>query len=223
MTLNKYRLGVMGGSYSPVHNGHVFLAEFVKENCRLDKLLIIPTGKHPFQYKQKRKMPEPEHRLKMLELAFENDEGIEVSDIEMRSSEVSYTYNTLCRLREIYGAEYKISFVFGTDELLSFHKWYEAENLMREFSFIVGIRPGYRLEEVESIIEDYRTRWNADIEVINLPAPDVSSTEVREAIATDADFSGMVPEKVWKYIKENGLYQNIKQDSAEEGDIDGNC
>lgn len=203
--LSRLKIGILGGSFSPVHNGHIFLARFVRESCGLDKVIMIPTGIHPF--KADMEMPGASHRLKMLELATEGEEGLEVSDIETKSPEISYTYVTLCKLREIYGKDSALYFIVGTDEILDLERWYEAEKLMKEFAFIVGIRPGYGMETVEKKIEDLKKRFGADINVINLPAPDVSSTEIREAISEKKDLCGLVPERVNEYIKANRLYQ----------------
>lgn len=203
--LNNLKIGILGGSFSPVHNGHIFLARYVKDECGLDEVIMIPTGIHPF--KGACGMPEATHRLKMLELATEKEEGLSVSDIEVKSNEVSYTYVTLCKLREKYGKDCRIYFIVGTDELLELDRWYKAESLMKEFSFIVGIRPGYGKDIIESKIPDLNKRFGADINVINLPAPDVSSTQVREAIAQNKDLSAMLPKQVNEYIKTNKLYR----------------
>jgi len=204
--LSSKKIGVLGGSFSPVHNGHIFLAKYVKENCGLDKVLMIPTGVHPFECKRNKNIPDAEHRLNMLKLAVEGENGIEISDIELKSAEVSYTYVTLCKLREIYGEKCRIYFVIGTDELLDLEKWYEYEKLIKEFSFIVGIRPHYENSKVIDKARYLNERFGAHIEIIDLPAPDVSSTEVREAIAEKTDLAGLVPETVNEYIKLNNLY-----------------
>ncbi|MDO4481290.1 MAG: nicotinate (nicotinamide) nucleotide adenylyltransferase [Bacillota bacterium] len=199
------KIGILGGSFSPVHNGHIFLAGYIRENCRLDKVIMIPNGIHPFAEKQN--MPDAVHRLRMLELAVEGIEGIEVSDIEVRSPGVSYTYITLCRLRETFGKDCTLYFIIGTDELLELERWYEAGRLLKEFSFIVGIRPGYSMETVGEKINELKNRFGADIRIINLPAPDVSSTEIREAVGKNGDLTGLIPERVNEYIKANGLYK----------------
>lgn len=203
--LSKLKIGILGGSFSPVHNGHIFLAGYVRKNCGLDKVIMIPTGIHPFA--EKKNLPEAAHRLSMLRLAVEGIEGLEVSDIEVKSPEVSYTYVTLCRLREIYGKDCSLYFIVGTDELLELERWYEAGRLLKEFSFIVGIRPGYSMEIVGEKIKELKKRFRADINIINLPAPDVSSTEVRDAIRKNGDLTGLVPKRVNEYIKANGLYK----------------
>ncbi len=203
------RIGVLGGSFSPVHNGHIFLAKYVREHCDLDKVLMVPTGTHPFTHKQGKEIPSGEHRLKMLELALEEETAVEASDIEIRSPEISYTYNTLCRLREKYGRECRIFFIIGTDELMELDKWYEIEKMMKEFSFIVGIRPGYEIGLVKDKLRFYEEMWGADMMIINLPAPDVSSTDVRKAISGCRELTGMVPGVVCRYIKENKLYSEI--------------
>lgn len=198
------RIGVLGGSFSPVHNGHLFLAKYVRENCSLDKVIMIPTGKHPFH--KDTGSAQVHHRMNMLRLALETEEGIEVSDMEINSDAVSYTYVTLRRLQEEYGADCKLFFIVGTDEIMSLECWYEAEKLLKEFSFIVGVRPHYEMALVAQKIQIFHEKWDADIQVINLPAPDVSSSEIREAISRFGDLQGLVPDRVNEYIKENRLY-----------------
>lgn len=204
-TLSKLKIGVLGGAFSPVHKGHLFLAKYVKEHCGLDKVIMIPTGRHPFK-EGVLKLIDSEHRINMLEIATRDEEGIEVSDIEVKSPEVSYTYVTLCKLKKIYGNDCEISFITGTDELLSLERWYAADKLLKEFSFIVGIRPQYEMDKVADRVEFLSRDFGANINIVNLPAPDVSSTEVRKIMYAGEDLKALVPGPVIEYITDNKLY-----------------
>ena len=101
--MSSKKIGVLGGSFSPVHNGHIFLAKYVKENCGLDKVLMIPTGVHPFECKRNKNIPDAEHRLNMLKLAVEGENGIEISDRRylQRSIHTLQKSNTKLKIMQI--------------------------------------------------------------------------------------------------------------------------
>ena len=205
--MSDYRgIGVLGGSFNPVHKGHVFLAEYVRETCRLEKVLMIPTGVHPFSTKRKN-VPPGIHRLNMIKLAIEDAPGVEASDIEIRKEEPSYTYITLTELREQYGEETPIHFIVGTDELMTLNKWYCADRIVQEFGLIVGIRPHFEKDRIMEKVREMEEEHSAKILLVDLPAPDVSSTQVREALMKGEDTSGLISEKVLAYIRVNGLYK----------------
>ena len=201
-----FGIGVFGGSFNPVHNGHVFLAGYVREALKLEKVLMIPTGIHPFTTKRDN-VPSGEHRLKMIELAIEGTPGVEASDIEIKKSEPSYTYVTLTELRALYGEEMPIHFIVGTDELMTLDKWYCADKIVSEFGLIVGIRPHFEKDIIMEKVREMEEEHSAKILLVDLPAPDVSSTEVREALSAGEDADGLISEKVLRYIRENGLYR----------------
>lgn len=199
------RIGVLGGTFSPIHKGHIFLAEYVREHCGLEKVLLIPAGIPP--HKQGMNILSGVHRLEMTRIAAEGKVGLEVSSMEIDSPEISYTYDTLCRLSEIYGEDWEILFITGTDELLGLHKWYQAKALLARFGFIVGVRPGYELDKLQQQVDALRREFGARIEIISLPAPDISASQVRKRLSEDLDAEGLLDERVVKYIEEKGLYR----------------
>ncbi len=230
------RIGILGGSFNPPHKGHTFLAAYAKEACGLSKVIFIPTGKHAFDSKSG--MTEAAHRMRMVELALRGNPSFEISDIEVRSAEKSYTYNTLTRLRKEVGDESRLCFITGTDEIFDIHRWYEWEKLLKEFEFIIAARPGVDLSAAEAKVKEYRSRLGADITLLkDIPAPDISSTEVRAFIEeirrkldelsegqnaeacivrkniTDAQILDTdnlpIEEEVLEYLLENNLYRDI--------------
>lgn len=199
------RLGVLGGTFSPIHKGHIFLAEYVRKHCGLEKVLLIPAGIPP--HKLGMNILSGEHRLKMTQIAAEGKPGLEVSSIEIDSPEISYTFDTLTRLQEIYGADWEIFFITGTDELLGLHTWYRAKDLLARFGFIVGVRPGYEMDKVQKHMVELQEEFGAKIEIISLPAPNISASQVRELLGKGLGTSELLDEKVLSYIEEKGLYR----------------
>ena len=182
------KIGVLGGTFDPIHNGHVALGLAAMEEVELDKLIVMPAHIQPF--KQHKKIAQDVHRLAMAQLAFKGREGVEVSDYELTKGDISYSYDTMAYLKTLYPYD-ELYFVMGTDSFLKVDRWYKGESLLEEFSFIVSSRPGYPEKVLEAKIrfleEDY-------------------GTEIREAALFGESISHLVPKPVEDYIYENGLY-----------------
>lgn len=189
------RIGIFGGTFNPVHNGHVKLAENFKKELKLDKLLIIPTAVPP--HKEAKNIVSGEDRLKMCELAFENIG--DVSDIELSRGGRSYTVETLESLKKIYKDD-DFYFLVGSDMLLSFRRWYRYEDILSMCTLCATDR------------DNEKTCRNVDHELFekiifcDFPKTIVSSSEVRERLAKKEEITSLVPRKVEEYIKEKGLY-----------------
>ena len=199
------KIGVYGGTFDPVHNGHVSLAIDAVDMVSLDAVIFMPVYIQPF--KQGKKLTDGTDRLRMLELAAEDHPALAVSDYEMKSEGVSYTYKTLRMLKDVYEEEDKIFFLCGTDSFLKIETWMNAEELLDSYSYIVGTRPGYKEEELKETIERIRREHGTEIVKIKNRQVDVSSTLIRERAAGGLSVTGLVPEKVERYIVENGLYK----------------
>lgn len=199
------KIGVYGGTFDPVHNGHVSLAIDAVDMVSLDAVIFMPVYIQPF--KQGKKLADGTDRLRMLELAAEDHPALAVSDYEMKSEGVSYTYKTLRMLKDVYEEEDKIFFLCGTDSFLKIETWMNAEELLDSYSYIVGTRPGYKEEELKETIERIRADHGTEIVKIKNRQVDVSSTLIRERAAGGLSVTGLVPEKVERYIVENGLYK----------------
>ncbi len=189
------KIGVFGGTFNPVHSGHINLAQNFKEKLKLDKLIVIPTGKPP--HKDADADTSSEDRLNMCRLAFENI--AEVSDMEIRREGKSYTVLTLEELKNKYPND-EIYFLVGSDMLLSFKRWYRWKDILKMCTLCATDR------------SNTETCRDADEELLSkiifcdFPKTVISSSEIREKLEKGEDVSPFLLESVQKYIKEKGLY-----------------
>ena len=197
-------IGVLGGTFDPVHYGHLSIVVAARDELALDRVLLMPAHVSPF--KLDRKTAPEEDRIAMLRLAAEDLDRVEVSTLETDSDEISYTYLTLTRLAALY-PEDRILFLMGTDSFLDLERWHKGPELLRQFAFGLAPRPGFDRAAYEAQLAYYREKYDADVTVLQNELVPVSSTEVREAVRTGKDISGYLPEKVKDYIYEHGLYR----------------
>lgn len=204
----KKKIGIMGGSFDPVHSGHIGLAEDALREAGLDCVILIPTAVQPF--KQDAKAADGNHRLNMLKLAAENNERFIVSDYELCNKGISYTYLTMRAMQQEAdnacpdGAD--LYFITGTDSFLKIDTWMNGEELLTNYGYIVGTRPGYRQDELEEFMDFVREEYGTYVINLSRVQFDVSSTEIRERIKSGLSISNFVPPAVERYIKENELY-----------------
>ena len=197
------KIGVLGGSFDPVHKGHVTLGEAAVMEAGLEKLIVMPAHVQPF--KIGRNFADDEHRLAMCRLAFENVERAEISDYEIVHTDISYTFDTLAHLKKVF-PDSKLYFITGTDSFLEIEHWRKGKDLLQTYGFIVSVRPGYREKQLEECIRYYETRYGTDIIRLHYEMPDVSSTAVKLRRQEKQSVSHMLPESVERYINEHGLY-----------------
>ncbi len=182
------------GSFNPVHNGHLMLANYLVEYGGLDDLWFIVSPQNPF--KAKETLLEDRHRLRMLELAVEGDDRFEVSDIELYMPKPSYTIDTLVRLSERYSNEFYL--VCGLDNLKRFPKWKNADIILRDYHILVYPRKGFDGGEMLQ---------HPHVHLLDAPEIEVSSTFIRNAVSEGRDVRYFMPEKVYKYIDEMRFYK----------------
>ena len=199
------KIGILGGTFDPVHYGHLLLAESVREQAELDKILFMPTHIQPF--KQDIPVSPDADRIMMLALALKGDKNFVVTRVEIDDPEISYTILSLEKLREELAEDTKIYFITGSDMFINIEKWHRSEDLLRQFSFIVGMRAGDSRDEVEELAN----RWNKDFgtEVIRTENPicEISSTDIRSRVSEKRSIRYLVPENVREYIYEANLYR----------------
>lgn len=196
------RIAMFGGSFNPVHNGHIQLAEVFVQKLRLDKLIVVPAYVSPF--KRSDSSVSPLQRLEMCQLAFENMPCAEVSDIEIQCEGASYTYLTLEKLSEIYPND-KLYLITGADMFLTIHKWKNPEVIFR-LAAICGVpRNDDDIAALEKQAEFLHT-LGAETEILDICVMTVSSTQVRESMRNGQDISTLVPPKVESYIRRSKLY-----------------
>lgn len=201
---DKLKIGIFGGAFNPVHNGHLNLAKHYLDELGLDKILFIPTNIPP--HKSNEDFAGREDRFNMLRLAIKPYDKFEVSDIEFKRDGKSYTYDTLLELKKIYeNAEFYL--IIGADQLLHFDKWYKYKEILALVTLCTSAREN---EAEKAQIIDFASSLNGlDINKFKLlasPVLKVSSSEIRNKIKSGEDFSNLVPEKVYDYIIKRRIY-----------------
>ncbi|HRE10544.1 MAG TPA: nicotinate-nucleotide adenylyltransferase [Ignavibacteria bacterium] len=195
------RIGIFGGTFDPIHNGHLIMAENVKDQMHLDEVMFIPSRIPPL--KDAENISAPEHRLNMLRLAAKGSSSFKINDIELKMTgdEPNYTVKTLLKLREEFSAEQvKFYLIIGMDQLIKLHKWKDPGKLFLLTEVVVINRPGYLIQQVEN---EYARRG------IFVPVPniDISATDIRFRIREKRSIKYLVPEEVEEYIYKNNLYK----------------
>ena len=199
--MKKY--GIFGGSFNPIHYGHLMICEYIKEEMGLDKVIFIPTGNPP----HKEIEVSAEDRYEMVRLAISPNPDFEISDIETTRVKMSYTVDTIRELKEIYKEE-KLYFLIGLDSLFQLKTWKKIGDLSQEIEFVVALRPGYiDKEEINKEIDFLRENFGTKINLINTPLYEISSTDLRDRIHEGKSLRYLIPKKVLDYIEESGFYK----------------
>ena len=192
------RIGILGGSFDPVHNGHIDMAEYCLNFCGLDKVMFLPLGDPP----HKENITCKEHRIEMLKTAIEYYDKFFIDLSEVERSGKTYTYDTISRFLRDYDDEFY--YIIGGDTIKTLHKWYRADELFKIIKFIVVSRPGYEFgEEKKSLI-----LRGAQLIFTEYTGLDISSTDIKKKIQNGEDISNLVPKGVCDLIVKNGLYKN---------------
>lgn len=186
-------IGILGGSFNPVHAGHMMLASYLSQWKYVDEVWLTLSPRNPL--KEPGELLPDMKRLSMLNIAVKGAVGIDICDIELTMPKPSYTINTLDLLRERY-PEYRFKVIIGSDNWRIFDQWRASRRILDEFGVLVYLRPGYPVER----------RHVDGLEVVDAPMMNVSSTFIREAIARGRNMNYFLPAGVYKYIVDNRLY-----------------
>ncbi len=199
------KIGIMGGTFDPIHNGHLTIAETAYKQFGLNRIWFMPNGNPP--HKARATIgSEVEHRINMVKLAIEGHSGFRLELYEANKKSVSCSYETMEHLKKIY-PENEFYFIIGADSLFSIEKWVHPERLFPTCTILAAYRGEKNTaEEMELQIEYLKEKYAAKVELLMSPLVDVSSTELRERICEGKSIAAFVPDKVEKYIVEEGLY-----------------
>lgn len=197
------RIGIMGGTFDPIHIGHLACAEQAREAFALDAVIFIPTGIPAF--KRDKKVTPGAKRLEMCRMAVESNPYFDVSDIEVARDGVTYTVDTLKQLRAHYPSNVDFYFITGADAVCSILKWKASAAIAQLARIIAVTRPGYALsEEQRQVIEEH---GNFQIEYLETTELSVSSTDLRARVAQGKSIRYLTMQRVFHYIEEQGLYR----------------
>ncbi len=195
------RLGIMGGTFDPIHYGHLFIAEEARVICSLDTVLFLPNGNPP--HKQEGNVTPATHRYAMTTIAIAGNPHFQISDRELRREGKAYAYDTLTELHtDTPSAE--LFYITGVDTIADFMTWFRHEDVIQMATFLVATRPGYDLNALKTKLPAHY--W-AKLEFLTGTHLDISSTELRERVQNGLSIRYLVPDVVNDYIRVNGLYR----------------
>lgn len=187
-------IGIFGGSFNPVHNGHIMLAQYLAQHSHLDEVWLTLSPQNPLKISNS--LLDDNHRLAMLKLAIENQPQLKVCDIELEMPRPSYTINTLDELSRRY-PDYKFNVVIGGDNWNIIDRWKDYQRIINGYGVVIYPRPGYELSQTDK----------RNVVVVNAPLADISSTQIREAIAKHDEVGHLLPQGVAEYINKHNLYK----------------
>ena len=197
------RVGIMGGTFDPVHYGHLVTAEAAREWYSLQEVVFVPSGHPP--HKTAGTVSDFWSRYQMAVLATATNPFFEVSRMEYERGGHSYTVDTVRAFRQLYGDGTELFFVTGADAILEIIEWKQPEELLAMCRFIAATRPGYDLRQLNALLGEY---FSGSVSILEIPAPSISSSDIRERVRRGASIKYLVPEAVEAYIVENGLYRS---------------
>ena len=219
------KIGILGGTFDPVHNGHLGLVAEIQEALHLDRILLVPV--HHSLHKQGQFTASFEHRMDMLRLAVGSAPDLEISEVEIKRGETSYTIDTLCALETQYPNK-EFNLILGTDTFEDFHSWKNATAIAAKCNLIVGKRPGFAGKSPEQFSKDLfgngtntylpehqeekirifrHTALKRSLTFIELVPRNISSREIRRKIYNHESPKNMLPPEVEHYIMSHRLYQ----------------
>ncbi len=221
--MSELRLGAFGGTFDPIHNGHIQVAREVARRFRLDRVLMIPAATPP--HKNVRSIADAHHRHAMTVLATVDELTLVVSTIELEAPERPYTFETIERLQNLYGESVELFFVMGADSFREIDTWREPVKVLESANWVVVTRPGNEIvtthlpERLRSRIIDLRGGFEPPVErsaarggpaftyLLDCANEDISSTRIRQMVCERQDISSLVPRLVAGYIEKYELYR----------------
>ncbi|MCI9019486.1 MAG: nicotinate-nucleotide adenylyltransferase [Eubacterium sp.] len=203
--MKKKKIGLMGGTFNPVHYGHLLIAENAYEQFELDEVIFMPTGSSP--HKDSRQILDAEHRMEMLRLATADNPHFTCSDYEISRQGVSYTHLTIRAFHD-QKKDCGLYFIMGADSLAYFDTWRCPDEISRLSVILAAVRDGLNMEELLPIREQLWHRYGTKVGFINTPNFSVSSNIIRQRVMSHHSIRYLVPDSVGEYIRENQIYQN---------------
>ncbi len=199
------RIGIMGGTFNPIHNGHLLIAENAYHQFELDKVLFMPAGIPP--HKQNQGILDGEIRCSLVEAAISDISYFELDEREVNCNEISYTYRTLAKMKEEHPAD-DFFFIMGADSLLYFDKWVKPDEILRYATVLVAVRDSVDVTMLKNKMNSITAELGGTMGFITTPEFDVSSKEIRNRISKSNSIRFLVPEMVRRNILDNNLYKS---------------
>ena len=194
-------VGLFGGTFDPIHNGHIEAANSAHLILKLDRVIMVPAG--DTYLKRTKLVASPKERYRMVSLAIQKIPSLEVSDIEIFRSGPSYTIDTV---RELKREGHEVIVLLGTDSIIEMDKWQDPDLLHSECEVVGLTRPGFQIDKSKSYLSRQR---KYSLRTIEVNSPEISSTRVRNLIQDGVDVADLIPQEVKEYIKKEKLYHSL--------------
>ena len=207
------KIGIMGGTFDPIHNGHLMLGETAYHQYQLDKVWFMPNGNPPHKMNEKIES-QTKHRVEMVRRAIEDKEGFVLQLYEVERKEINYSYLTMEHFKKVY-PEYEFYFIIGADSLFALESWVHPEKLVKTCVILAAYRDGKDTDEMERQIKYLNQKYGADIRLLKTPNVDISSTEIRQRLKNGLSVQDMIPESVYQYIQEHHLFVDDLEEMKE--------
>lgn len=203
------KIGIMGGTFDPIHNGHMMLAQYAYQMQHLDEVWFLPNGHPPHKSERTIETGIPD-RMDMLRGAIEGTSYFKISSYEVDRTQISYSYETMEHFKAVY-PQHTFYFIVGADSLFSIESWRHPDRLLKVCHILAAYRDDIDTdEEMMTQIQFLRKKYHAKIAILKTPLYEVSSSEIRMMIKEGRDVSGLVPRNVKKYIAEHHLYEECE-------------
>lgn len=199
------KIGIMGGTFDPIHIGHLLLGEFAYENFHLDEIWFLPNGNPPHKTTDESGVS-LDDRIEMVKLATDDVPYFRMNLYEASSKKHSYTYSTMRALREMY-PEHEFFFILGADSLFSIEQWKNFLEIFPSCTILAAMRDDKDTESMQAQIRYLNEKYGADIRLLQAPLVEISSTTIRRRAEKGLSIRYMVPDVVSEYIQSNALYK----------------
>lgn len=200
------RIAIMGGTFDPIHYGHLVVAEAVRDKFNIERVLFMPTGNPP--HKMDKSVTSSEHRYLMTVLATVTNSYFDVSRIEIDRGGYTYTIDTVSELKKIISNDTVVYFITGADAIHQIFTWKEPEKLFGLCEFVAVTRPGYNKANLFNAVENIKKCFESKIHFLEVPSLDISSSDIRTRIKDRKSIKYMLPEEVENYIYKFELYKD---------------
>jgi nicotinate-nucleotide adenylyltransferase len=198
------KIGIMGGTFDPIHNGHFMLGRYARDLFELDQIWFMPNGTPPHKNSDAIKS-QTAHRVEMVKRAIANENKFVLQTYEVERKEVNYSYLTMEHFCQIYPND-EFYFIIGADSLFAIEKWKCPERLLKTCTVLAAYRDGKQSWEMAERIAYLNEKYGADIRLLNTPNVDISSTDIRALLKEHVNVSDILPDSVYEYILENNLF-----------------
>ena len=199
------RIGILGGTFNPIHCGHMEMARTARDEFRLQQVWLMPTRQPPHK---RDTLISAAHRMRMVEVACEGESDLVASDVELLREGTTYTVDTMRYLHQNRPADY--FFIIGGDTVLELHTWYEFEEVMRLCKFIVFLRKGVPEEPVQREIAHLQSCYGAQFHISQHSCQQISSTQIRQMAQRGQSLTHLVPQQVEAYIRRHEVYHAVQ-------------